>query len=297
MKRVLFIYNPQAGQIQIKSQLWDIFNVLADAEYEVTVRPTRRAKEAYAIAKERAKEFEEIICSGGDGTLNEVVSGLLEVPQNERPVLGYIPAGSTNDYAYSLKLPRNMRKAAETVVQGKSRSVDIGSLNKRIFVYVAAFGLFSEVSYETDQQMKNMLGHFAYVIEGALSLSSVKSYHLKVSVDDEVHEANYIYGMVTNSLSVGGIYRMSESDVSLDDGEFEVLLVKEPKTLEDFVSITDFFTDVKSMVPTEMVESFHCRKLKIESSEEVKWALDGEDGGATKCAEFEVLEKAIRIIC
>ena len=296
MKKVFFIYNPMAGQIQIKSQLWDILNTFARADYDVTVRPTTRSLEARDMVAARGREFDLIICSGGDGTLNEVVNGLLEIEADKRPLLGYIPAGSTNDYAYSLKLPKNMKQAAQRTVKEKETAVDIGDFNGRKFVYVAAFGLFSEVSYETNQDMKNALGHFAYLIEGVKSLTSVNTYHLKVTTEDGVHEGDYLYGMVTNSLSVGGIYRMREDDVSFSDGEFEVMLVKQPKTLEDFSAITDFFTDIGGLVPTEMVESFKCSHLSIESAQPIKWALDGEEGGSADKVEITVLPKAVRIL-
>lgn len=293
-EKVLFVYNPYSGQVQIRNYLWDILNILSMEDYDLTVKPTTDRMDAYEIVKETGKYYSKVICSGGDGTLNEVVNGLMEIEKEKRPVLGYIPAGSTNDYGTSLKLSKNMRRAAEFCVVGNAKTYDIGKFNDRCFVYVAAFGLFSEVSYETDQQIKNAMGHFAYVIEGAKSLSSFEPVHLKIRTADREEEDDYIFGMITNSLSVGGIYKMKESDVDLSDGLFEVLLVKLPKKIQDLTAINNFLLGIGDA--SGVVEVFKTDHIIIECDGKMGWALDGEDGGTPEVVDISVIDQAIRII-
>ena len=189
--KVLFVYNPFSGKTQIKNRLYDILNVFANAKYELTVVPTTRRDEASEYVKNKGHLFDLVICSGGDGTLNEVVNGLLNNP-NEIPPLGYIPSGSTNDFAHSLKIPRDMAKAAELIPYGNYKDVDMGKYNDKYFVYVAAFGAFTSVSYATPQDIKNIIGHAAYVIEGFKSLSSIKAYAVEVDCQQRHTKENFI---------------------------------------------------------------------------------------------------------
>ena len=225
--RMLFIFNPRSGKGQIRNKLMDIIDVFVKGGYEVVVHPTQGVKDAEKMAKSMAEEVDLIVCSGGDGTLDEVVTGLMEIGANVP--LGYIPAGSTNDFASSLEIPRDMVKAAQDIVDGHLFSVDVGSFNEDNFIYVAAFGMFTDVSYETSQDLKNILGHLAYVMEGAKRIFDVKTYHLCVEANGEVHEGDYIYGMITNSHSIGGFRNLVGNDVEMDDGLFEVTLIKKPK--------------------------------------------------------------------
>ncbi|MBP5668957.1 MAG: YegS/Rv2252/BmrU family lipid kinase, partial [Lachnospiraceae bacterium] len=183
-KKLLFVYNPKAGKEKIRECLADVLDVFAAADYEMTVVPTRRHDEAREIVKERSKEYDLVVCSGGDGTLDETVTGMIQ--SGFSTPLGYIPAGSTNDYGESLGLSRNMVEAAKTAIEGRAYACDMGSFNDDIFVYIAAFGLFTDVSYETDQAVKNVLGHLAYILEGMKRLSNVQSYPLKITHDGEV---------------------------------------------------------------------------------------------------------------
>ena len=206
-RKALFILNPHSGKGLIKNHLLEITDILVKADYEVTVYPTQSRGDAKRLMRERDKCYELVVCSGGDGTLDEIVTGMVQ--SGFKTTIGYIPAGSTNDFAKSLKIPSTMKKAAEIVAQGNVFSCDIGRFNKDIFVYVAAFGIFTEVSYETPQEMKNMLGHMAYLLEGVKQLANIKSYPLKVTYVSEngeeiVIEGDFIYGMVTNSHSIGG---------------------------------------------------------------------------------------------
>ena len=210
-KNMLFIYNPKAGKAQFKSNLLDIIDIFVKAGYEVTAYPTQGPGDAVRKVKQRRDGYDIIVCSGGDGTLDEVVTGMMQC--EEKLPIGYVPAGSTNDFANSLGIPRSMVKAADAVVNGQNFACDIGAFNDDTFIYVAAFGLFTDVSYETRQDIKNMLGHTAYLLEGVKRLSSIKSYWMKISYDDVCLEGDYIYGMVTNSNSVGGFKGITGKNV------------------------------------------------------------------------------------
>ena len=228
MKKLLFIYNPHAGKELLKPKISDIVDIFVKAGYEVTIYPTQSYRDAYRKVKEYdSKEYELVVCSGGDGTIDEVVSGMMT--RSDRDPVGYIPTGTTNDFANSLHIPKGLLRAADNAVNGAVFSCDIGRFNKGTFVYIAAFGLFTDVSYETDQAMKNVLGHLAYILEGAKRLFNVPSYRVKVSHDGETIEDEFIYGMVTNSRSVGGFRNMVGKQVVFDDGLFEVTLIKKPK--------------------------------------------------------------------
>ena len=294
MRKALFVYNPFAGQLQIKGYLWDILNIFSKADLDLKVHATTEKRDAFNFVRDHAKDADLVICSGGDGTLNEVVNGMMTLEEKDRVPIGYIPAGTTNDYASSLKLSKNMRSSAIIAVNGVDNAYDIGKINDGYFVYVAAFGLFSEVSYATDQQMKNLLGHFAYVIEGARSLSTLKSYHLKIRTNDREIEGDYIYGMITNSLQVGGIYKMDEKDVKLDDGLLEVLLVRQPKKISDLNAINNFIFNLEDSL--DVVESFKTDHIIIETEDQMEWAIDGEKGGPHKVTEITAVNKAIRVI-
>ncbi|MBQ1826643.1 MAG: YegS/Rv2252/BmrU family lipid kinase [Erysipelotrichaceae bacterium] len=292
--KVLFVYNPMAGQLQIKNQLWDIINIFSAAGFKLTVVATQRSMDGFKVVSEEGGKYDLVICSGGDGTLNEVINGLLTIEADKRPTLGYIPAGSTNDYATSLKLPKDMKKAAELIVSGTPHKFDMGMFNSRYFVYVAAFGAFTEVSYATDQSIKNMLGHLAYVLSGIKSLSNIKAYRVRIEADGITREDEYIYGMMSNSLYVGGIYDLSKEGVKLDDGLLEVMLVKNPKGLDKLGSIVSYLLGISD--ESDMIEVFKAKEIKVTPLEEVSWTLDGEYGGCPEQIEVNVEKQAISII-
>ena len=189
---MLFIYNPRAGKAMIKSHLLDIIDVFTKGGYEVTVHPTQARMDATNVVLQKAKGYDLIVCSGGDGTMDEVVTGMLQL--DKKIPIGYIPAGSTNDFARSLRISNDMVKAAKEIVDGRFYPCDAGRFNDNYFIYVAAFGLFTDVSYQTKQAMKNVLGHLAYVLEGTKRLFNVPSYRLKVSHDGETIEEEFIFG-------------------------------------------------------------------------------------------------------
>lgn len=278
MKKLLFVFNRYAGKGQIGGKLGDIIDIFVKAGYEVTAHPTQSRRDAYRKIRNMSDEFDLVVCSGGDGTLDETVAGMMaREPEKRRPV-GYIPAGSTNDFANSLHIPVHLLDAAETAVLGTQFGCDVGHFNEKIFVYIAAFGLFTDVSYETKQELKNVLGHLAYVLEGAKRLYNIPSYRLKITHDDEVIEDEFIYGMVTNSKSVGGFRNIIGKHVVFDDGEFEVTLIKTPKNPLALNAIIAAL--LIEQVDTEYMYTFKAKKLRVEcEGKEMPWTLDGEYGG------------------
>lgn len=277
-KRLLFIYNPHAGKGTIKNKIADIVQIFADADYDITIQPTKYKRHASDLVFEKGEEYDLIVCSGGDGTLNEITDGLMLI--DKRPSVGYIPAGTTNDFASGLNISKNMIKAAHTAIEGEDFPYDIGSLNDDFFTYSAAFGVFTDVSYGTPQATKNVLGRLAYILEGVKRLPGIKSYHLIVEHDGEVIEDDFIFGMITNSTSIGGFKGLSGKKVILDDGLFEVALIKMPQNPIDLQII------ISSLVLREpnnkYIYSFHTDELHITSKEDLPWALDGEFGGEFK---------------
>ena len=293
MKRLLFIYNLHSGKGLIRNHLADIIDTFNKAGYETVVYSTQERADATRLAKKLGASYDLVVCSGGDGTLDEVVTGMEQSEVNVP--IGYIPAGSTNDFANSLGIPKNMEEAARVAVNGTPFPCDVGGFNGDTFVYVAAFGLFTEVSYQTSQQMKNILGHAAYILEGAKHLMDITSYRMKVSHDGEIIEDEFIYGMVTNSLSVGGFKGISGPDVLLDDGLFEVTLIKNPKNPIELNKILAGLANREN--DNELIYSFKTRELHVESEEEVPWTLDGEFGGSHTDLTITNLNKQITIMC
>ena len=296
MKRLLFVCNPRSGKEQIRMKLLDILDIFVKHEYEVSVHVTQAQGDALSVVKDRAADCDLVVCSGGDGTLNEVISGLMEIPEEKRPDLGYIPSGSTNDYASSLGLAKKMKKAAEDAVTGEPFAVDVGqfgAVSGKKFIYVAAFGAFTEVSYSTSQEKKNLLGHQAYMIEAVKRVSGLKSYQMRFEWDGNVLEDEFILGMVTNTTSIGGFKGLAGKDVALDDGEFEVLLVRRPRTTKDLAGIASYL--ILKEGENECVSQFRAKHLKVTSEEAVDWTLDGEFGGSVAEVEIENLCRAVRI--
>lgn len=291
MKRLLFVYNANAGKAQIKTHLATIIDTFVKEGYDVTVRPTQKKLDAYEEIRLRAGEFDLVVCSGGDGTLNESVNGIIDSGSGTR--LGYIPSGTVNDFAVSLGIPKDMPKAAEIAVGGKAFPCDIGRFNERNFNYIAAFGLFTEVAYSTPQQKKNIFGHLAYVMEGAKSLSSVMSHHLRVEHDGEVIEDDFIFGMVSNTISVGGMKGFA-GEVLLDDGLFEAAFIRMPTTTSELNrTLVDLARYDEN---SEYFYTFRASEITITSDELVSWTLDGEFGGHVKNAHIKCNNKAVTFV-
>jgi len=295
MNRLLFIYNPASGTGQVKTALAQVLDVFTKAGWITTSYPTQCKGDAARTTRELAGQFDRVICAGGDGTLSEVVSGLLEVA--DAPPLGYIPFGSTNDCATTLRLPRKPREAALVAAgTGVSEPIDIGRLNGRPFIYVAAFGAFTEVAYDTPQDLKNTFGHLAYVMAGIASIPSITPYHMRLEVDDkQILEDDFYYGMVCNTISVGGMKALPTDKVVLDDGNFEVVLVRKPS------SIAEVRASLQALIRQTPLDngallSFHASRITFTCDRPVPWALDGEYGGSHEVNQVENCRQALRIM-
>jgi len=292
LKKMLFVYNPNAGTGMLKPKLSDVLDIFVKAGYEVTVYPTQKYHDALAKTLSYTTEYDIVVCSGGDGTLDEVVTGM---SQREKKVpVGYIPAGTTNDFASSLHISKNMLEAADTAANGVPFPCDVGRFNDDYFVYIAAFGLFTDVSYETKQSMKNVLGHLAYVLEGTKRIFNIPSYHIKVTHDGGVIEDDFVYGMVTNSRSVGGFRSIIGRNVAFDDGVFEVTLIKTPVNPMELNEIVASL--VIKQIDSKHMYSFRSGHIRFESDEEIPWTLDGEFGGIHDEVDVQNIKQGLEIM-
>lgn len=293
MKKLYFIFNLQSGKATIGSKLGSVIDMFTKAGYEVTARPTQERLDACAAAKYACNVgYDLIVCSGGDGTLNEVIQGVMK--SEDKIPIGYIPAGSTNDFARGVGIPKGIEEAVQWIINGKPYPCDIGSFNDKYFTYIAAFGAFIEVTYETSQQAKNMLGHAAYILNGLTRLKSIKSYHMSVTYDTGTIEDDYIFGMVTNSSSVAGL--LSLSDFLLDDGLYEVTLIKTPSNPLDLQRMIHSLLNIDIDIDTAYIKSFRTSKIKFECDEELQWTIDGEYGGSYKVTNICNNKQAIELM-
>lgn len=290
-RKLLFLVNAHAGKEAIRGPFLSILNTFVRAGYEPTVYLSQRAGELPDIAARRAEDFDLVVCSGGDGTLNETVNGLLRC--KHPPVLGYIPAGTTNDFAASLGLPRSMEKAAEAAVSGAAVQLDVGRFGDAYFSYVAAFGAFTDVPYATPQGSKNVLGKLAYLLEGAQRLPSLHPYSIRVEHDGGVIEDDILVGLVSNSSSVAGFPVGRLMDVSMSDGLLEVTLVRNPPSILELTRIINHL--LVSQLDPDMIYSFKTTKLRITCDTPIPWTLDGEYGGDHLQADICNVPHALRI--
>jgi YegS/Rv2252/BmrU family lipid kinase len=291
-RKLLFIFNPYSGKAKIQEHLFELVDIMVKADYEVTIYPTQAQGDAIDKVRDEAGDYDLVVCSGGDGTLYEAVTGMMS--RTMRVPLGYIPAGSTNDFASSLGIPTDMIKAAETAVTGKIFSCDIGQFNDDYFVYVAAFGLFTDVSYKTSQELKNVFGHAAYILEGVRSLMDIPSYTIQVQYDNVRIQDEFIYGMISNSTSVGGFKGMAGDDVELDDGVFEVTLIKMPRNP---IELNEIIAALINLVDdTDMIYSFKTNEVHFLSKTEISWTRDGEFGGRHTETNIRNICKAAEIM-
>lgn len=291
-KKVLFIVNPRSGKGQIRNALLDIADIFIKGGLDVTLYVTQKPQDASRVVEKRAAKFDLVACSGGDGTLDEVVTGMMN-SEIRRPI-GYIPAGSTNDFANSLQIPKRMTEAAQCIVENNVYPCDVGSFNSDYFVYIAAFGMFTEVSYQTNQDVKNVLGHLAYVLEGAKCIFNVKSYEVGIELNGEKIRDEFIYGMITNSESVGGFRSITGKNIRLDDGLFEVTMIKTPRNA---IELQEIITSLlRGEMDSNYIISYKTRQVVIRSEIAIPWTLDGEYGGDHKEVEICCHQKAVDII-
>ena len=293
-KKVLFLINPYAGKGEIKNKLVDILDIFAKSGYEVTVHITQNSNEIPDIILKKGHMYDTIISSGGDGTLNESVTGLMRL--NKKIPLGYIPSGTVNDFASSLNIPKNMINAAEDIVEGKIFKCDVGEFgDDKYFSYVAAFGAFTDVAYRTPQNIKNVLGKTAYILEGIKSLPSLKKYNITIKTNNIEITDSFVLGLVTNTFSIAGIKANSKKmPISMDDGLLEVLLVKAPQSLLDMQSIINDI--LLRNFSNQSFYRFKTNSLKLIGEEPVLWTLDGEFGGDVQEVDIKVKKQALPII-
>lgn len=293
MKELLFVYNPNSGQKEIDEHMGWILDYLSEREYFTTVYATQRQGDAREIIADYGHHFDEILVSGGDGTLDEVLSAVCKLGID--PLIGYIPTGSTNDFSVSIKLPADIQKASKVATRGYQKRLDIGKIDDKYFVYVAAFGSLAEVSYSTDQNAKNIFGRSAYIFEGlktTLPLVNIPGYKIEVEVDGDLISDEIIHFMVTNSISVGGFTGITGGNVGLSDGIFEMTMVKRPQSLADINKIIFGLTNGEE---NDMLYLRQGSNFKIRTDKPVAWALDGEYGGSTSQTEIDVQKEKIRM--
>ena len=291
-KKVLFIYNPASGQGKVKTCLSDIIEIFMHADMEVLIYATQAKHDAVKRVEEKGGSVDRIICCGGGGTLDEVVTGVMRTGLTTP--IGYLPAGSANDFGTSLGIGMDMHESAAVASSGSPFSCDVGHFNEDYFVYVAAFGLFTEASYSTSQDLKNVMGYMAYILEGAKDLMDIRSYHLEAECDGERILGDYVYGMITNSEYIGGVKGLVGQNVGLDDGLFEITLVSFPKNPIELTEILGYFTGLNR--DTKLVYSAKVKRVSLRFSEEVPWTLDGEYGGRHREVEVEVLPAAVELL-
>lgn len=292
-KTLLFIVNPRAGRTRSTAPLLDAIAHFSAAGYLISLRQTGARGDATRFVREEGMRFDRIVCFGGDGTLNEVVTGLMDLP--EPPPLGYLPGGSTNDFAASLHLPTETLAAAKLAAGENRRKLDVGSFNGRPFVYVAAFGAFTRTTYNASQSIKNDLGHLAYFLQGVKDLSTLRPYRATITADGEVWDGKFLFGAVTNATSVGGMVKLQNDAVVLDDGRFELLLIPNPKSA----------MELQVLIRSLLLQDFsggagilfrHAAHITVETPESFPWALDGEYGPGAERVEIQNLHQRLTFL-
>jgi len=292
MKKLLFIVNPRSGRTKSRAPLFDAVARFSQAGYLVYVHMTDGPGDATRVARELGEQFDLVVCSGGDGTLNETISGLMQL--SRRPWVGYLPNGSTNDFAASLHIPSQTENATEAIVRGDPFPLDIGTHNGRSFAYVASFGAFTRSSYSAPQATKNALGHFAYILEGLGDLDSLRPYNCRIIADGEIFEGDFIFGAVCNSTSLGGLVKLNPDRVKMDDGKFELLLLQMPKTALDLQNLIVAITSMEYDYPGVFFR--HVKSVTLETKDDIPWSLDGEYAPSEPKVEIRNIPGAIDLM-
>ncbi|MCL2071287.1 MAG: diacylglycerol kinase family lipid kinase [Oscillospiraceae bacterium] len=286
-KKLLLIVNPNAGKMKANSTLLELVSEFSSYKYEVTVYPTEKKSDAEKKVVKCGENYDLIVCYGGDGTLSEIVNGVarLESPT----VFSFVPSGTANDFAATVSMPCDVGMAVKKILNGKNRPLDIGGFNNKFFIYVAAFGLFTSVSYTVTQDIKKTFGHLSYVVEGIRQAIDIPSYKMTVEFNGKVIKDEFAVGLVTNTTSVAGMFRLAKSKVKLDDGEFELFLVKNPGNP---ILLSNIIMDLSAQKYDPNYVIFErVSKVKFRCDESVAWCLDGESGGSHKRAVIENLHK------
>ena len=296
-KKLLFIMNPKAGLMQAPKYMAEIIERFSGAGYLTQVLMTTAGGDSKNFAAEYGGEADVVVVSGGDGTLNGVIDGLIS--GGHKTPIGYIPAGSTNDFANSIGLPKSIPACVDRIINGTPQPVDIGSFNGRYFSYVASFGAFTSTTYSVPQNIKNILGHSAYVMAGVKELAHIKSIHTRITLEkgtpeEQVHEGDYVLGGVCNSRSIGGIVNLQKLDVDMNDGLMEVILIKMPR---DLIELSDITSSILSgTFKSHQIEKYSAHKVMFDLDENVHWTLDGEYEKGSGICEIDTIESAISLI-
>ncbi len=288
------ILNPVAGKKKGKAMLGDFCEGICRLEYDITLGVTTKQGDATEKAKRYSPQHEILCCIGGDGTLNEVITGLMSLPRAERAPLCYLPTGTTNDFAAACSIPNDVMGALDCLTQGKTVNVDIGSFDERFFTYIASFGLFTRSSYATDQAVKNVIGHLAYVLEGAKELQTLgKKYHLRVKCDQGIFEDDYIFGGVANTTSLGGIFQLPRKLVTLNDGKFELLLIRYPTTADELIRTLNMIQT--GSFDGEQVVLLQTEQVEFTAQSPISWCLDGEFAGDREKVKIQNRKRALTL--
>ena len=293
MKKMLFIMNPYSGMRKANRYLPDIISLFNRADYEVNIRMTAGTGDAAKFAESHALGMDLIVCCGGDGTLNETITGMIRA--GSTAPIGYIPAGSTNDFASSLKLSTNILQAVQDILEGDPVPYDIGRFGDRYFSYVASFGAFTKSSYATPQSVKNALGHTAYVLESISELSQIRKVHVRMEMEDQIVEDDFIFGCISNSTSIGGVLTLDPKQVDMADGLLEVFLVRAPRSLTE---ISECIQALQSQRYNDcaMITFGPARKIRVLTEEDMPWTLDGEKFEGQREIQVENIHHAIRLM-
>lgn len=291
-QKLLLIVNPRAGKNKPRGPLFDAAAAFCRAGYLLQIRTTSFSGEAAQIAAAEGEHYDLVVAVGGDGTLNEVISGLMKLAHP--PLLGYLAQGSTNDFASSLRIPGDPVQAAEAMLRGGQRQLDIGRWNQRHFVYVASFGAFTKSSYTASQSAKNALGHFAYILEGMKDVGSLRPYRVKLTADGETLDGEYLFGAVCNSTSIGGLMKLDPERVVLDDGKFELLLIPSPKSPQALQNLVLALLD--QQYDREGLVFRHVSSIHLETAEELPWSLDGEYAASSPTVDIVNLQRGISML-
>ena len=292
MRKLLLLVNPNAGQRRVNKLLTEVIGVFNEGGYEVTVFLTTGPGSGIRIVEERAGVYDLVVCAGGDGTLNETITGILR--SGADCPIGYIPCGSTNDFAATLKLSTDIVQAARDIMLGKPEEHDLGRWGERYFTYIASFGAFTRVSYSTPQNLKNALGHLAYVLSGITELPQIRSIPMRLEMDGEIVEGKYLFGAVSNSTSVGGVITLDPHLVDLRDGKFEVILVRLPR---DPAELAQCITALQNHTYDSAAITFRSvSSLTVHQDPSLVWTLDGERAEGAEEIHIENLHRAIRLV-
>lgn len=294
-KKLLFIVNPRAGKTKSRAPLFDAVSIYSEAGYLVCVKQTKRRGDATRFAAELGAEFDLVVCHGGDGTLNETVNGLMRLPKERRPLVSYLPGGSTNDFAASLNISSDLAVAAQSAMRMEKRDLDVGVFGSRNFVYVASFGAFTRTTYTVPQDIKNMFGHFAYMLEGVKDLETLRPYRMTITADGEPIRGEYLFGAVSNSTSIAGLMKISPEKVSFNDGQFELLLVPVPKSPQAVQAL------IRALVYQDYESSAglifrHVKHVVAETEENIPWTLDGEYAPGAPRIEIGIEDNGIQML-